>query len=96
MAKINTMTFEQQKEIFDRAFFNMKKRNFSDTKINKLIAEWQPFEMKRSIYITTFQNNVKRALKRDEKGFYFILNKDIERIFDPQEIERINEFLNIK
>lgn len=56
-------------------------------KINKLFAVWQPFEMKRSIYLTTFANDVKRALKLDEQGFYFILNK---------EKERINQFLNIK
>ena len=41
-------------------------------KINKLFAVWQPFEMKRSIYLTTFANDVKRALKLDEQGFYFI------------------------
>ena len=65
-------------------------------KINKLFAVWQPFEMKRSIYLTTFANDVKRALKLDEQGFYFILNKEKERITDVQEIERINQFLNIK
>ena len=65
-------------------------------KINKLISEWQPFEMKRAIYITTFANDVKRSLLKDSEGFYFILNKEIERITDVQEIERINEFLNIK
>ena len=58
-------------------------------KINKLIAVWQPFEMKRSIYLTTFANEVKRALKLDEQGFYFILNKEKERITDQSEIERI-------
>ena len=66
-------------------------------KINKLFALWQPFEMKRSIYITTFANGVKRRLKMDSEGFYgFILNKEFERITDAQEIERINQFLNIK
>ena len=66
-------------------------------KINKLFALWQPFEMKRSIYITTFANDVKRRLKMDSEGFYgFILNKEFERITDAQEIERINNFLNIK
>lgn len=65
-------------------------------KINKLLAQWQPFEMKRSIYITTFKNDVKRSLQRDNEGFFFILNKEKERITDVQEIERINEFLNIK
>ena len=66
-------------------------------KINKLFAVWQPFEMKRSIYITTFANDVKRRLKMDSEGFYgFILNKEFERITDAQEIERINQFLNIK
>ena len=66
-------------------------------KINKLFALWQPFEMKRSIYITTFANDVKRRLKMDSEGFYgFILNKEFERITDAQEIERINQFINIK
>ena len=66
-------------------------------KINKLFAVWQPFEMKRSIYITTFANDVKRRLKMDSEGFYgFILNKEFERITDAQEIERINQFINIK
>lgn len=65
-------------------------------KINKLIAVWQPFEMKRSIYLTTFANEVKRALKLDEQGFYFILNKEKERITDQSEIERIKQFINIK
>ena len=65
-------------------------------KINKLFAVWQPFEMKRSIYLTTFANDVKRALKLDEQGFYFILNKEKERITDVQDIERITNFLNIK
>lgn len=65
-------------------------------KIDKLFAVWQPFEMKRSIYLTTFANDVKRALKLDEQGFYFILNKEKERITDQSEIERINQFLNIK
>ena len=65
-------------------------------KINKLFALWQPFEMKRSIYITTFANDVKRRLKMDSEGFYgFILNKEFERITDAQEIERINQFLNL-
>lgn len=65
-------------------------------KINKLFAVWQPFEMKRSIYLTTFANDVKRALKLDEQGFFFILNKEKERITDQSEIERITNFLNIK
>lgn len=65
-------------------------------KIDKLFAVWQPFEMKRSIYLTTFANDVKRALKLDLQGFYFILNKEKERITDQSEIERINQFLNIK
>ena len=65
-------------------------------KINKLFALWQPFEMKRSIYITTFANDVKRRLKMDSEGFYgFILNKEFERITDQQDIERINQFLNL-
>ena len=65
-------------------------------KINKLFALWQPFEMKRTIYITTFANDVKRRLKMDSEGFYgFILNKEFERITDAQEIERINQFLNL-
>ena len=66
------------------------------TKINKLFAVWQPFEMKRSIYLTTFQNDVKRSLCKDSEGFYFILNKEKERINDPLDIERIEQFLNIK
>ena len=65
-------------------------------KINKLFAVWQPVEMKRSIYLTTFANDVKRALKLDEQGFYFILNKEKERITEAADIERINQFLNIK
>lgn len=65
-------------------------------KINKLFAVWQPFEMKRSIYLTTFANDVKRSLQRDSEGFFFILNKEKERINDVQDIERITNFLNIK
>lgn len=65
-------------------------------KINKLFANWNVYTGITSFYITTFANEVKRALKRDEQGFFFILNKDIERITDQQEIERINNFLNIK
>ena len=66
-------------------------------KINKLFIKYDHFSTNcEGIYITTFKNDVRRALKRDEKGFYFILNKDIERITDVQDIERINQFLNIK
>ena len=66
-------------------------------KINKLFIKYDHFSTNcKGIYITTFQNNVKRSLLKDSEGFYFILNKEIERITDPEEIERINEFLNIK
>ena len=64
-------------------------------KINKLTADWSQFH-RVGIYVTTFANDVKRTLKRDEIGFYFILNKEKERITDLQDIERIEQFLNIK
>ena len=65
-------------------------------KINKLFIKYDHFTTRcEGIYLTTFANEVKRALKRDEQGFYFILNKEIERITDAQEIERINQFLNL-
>ena len=96
MAKINTMTFEQQKESCDMAFLKMKKRNFSDTKINKLFCNWDFFKEKISYYITTFESEQKRALFCDEYGFYFNMNKEKERITEAAEIERITNFLNIK
>lgn len=66
-------------------------------KINKLFIKYDHFSTNcEGIYITTFQNNVKRSLQRDSEGFYFILNKEKQRITDPQEIERITNFLNIK
>lgn len=64
-------------------------------KINKLFANWNVLTGITSFYITTFQNEVKRALKHDDEGFFFILNKEKERITDSQEIERIEQFLNI-
>jgi len=65
-------------------------------KINKLFANWNLFTGVTSFYITTFQNEVKRALKCDDEGFFFILNKEKERINSPIDIERIEQFLNIK
>ena len=66
-------------------------------KINKLFIKYDHFSTNcEGIYITTFKNDVKRSLQRDNEGFFFILNKEKERITDVQEIERINEFLNIK
>lgn len=66
------------------------------TKINKLYAYWDQFEITRTIYLTTHSNDRLRRLKRDEIGFYFIQYKKVERIEQPEEIERINKFLNIK
>lgn len=65
-------------------------------KINKLFAYWDQFEITRKIYLTTHSNDRLRRLKRDEIGFYFIQYKKVERIEQPEEIERINKFLNIK
>ena len=67
-------------------------------KINKLFINYTYFSAnpKKTCYITTFKNDVKRSLQRDSEGFFFIMNKDIERITDVQDIERINQFLNIK
>lgn len=66
-------------------------------KINKLFIKYDHFSTNcEGIYITTFKNDVKRSLCKDSTGFFFILNKEIERITDVQDIERINEFLNIK
>ena len=65
-------------------------------KINKLFAKWNVLNGITSFYVTTFANEVKRALKRDEQGYYFILNKEKERITNEEEIERINQFINIK
>lgn len=64
-------------------------------KINKLFAKWNVLNGITSFYVTTFANEVKRALKRDEKGFFFIFNKEKERITEEEEIERINNFINI-
>lgn len=63
-------------------------------KINKLLANWDIFRGKATVYITTFNNDVKRALKCDSKGFYFILNKEKNYITEQSEINRINEFIN--
>ena len=65
-------------------------------KINKLLANWDIFRGKFNVYITTFQNNVKRALKVDYKGYFFILNKEKNYITEQSEINRINEFINFK
>ena len=67
-------------------------------KINKLFIKYDHFTTRcEGIYLTTFANDVKRRLKMDSEGFYgFILNKEFERITDKQEIERINQFINIK
>jgi len=64
-------------------------------KIKKLIADWSKYD-RVPIYITTHSNNRQRRLKRDETGFYFIQYKKIERIEQADEIERIEQFLNIK
>ena len=63
-------------------------------KINKLFANWDIFRGKVTVYITTFENNVKRALKSDSKGYFFILNKEKNYITNKSEIERINNFIN--
>ena len=63
-------------------------------KINKLFVNWDIFRRKTTVYITTFQNNVKRVLKRDSKGYFFILNKEKNYITNKSEIERINNFIN--
>ena len=66
-------------------------------KINKLFIKYDHFSTNcKGIYITTFQNNVKRSLQRDNEGFFFILNKEKERITEAADIERITNFLNIK
>lgn len=64
-------------------------------KINKLIADWTKYD-RVPIYLTTHSNDRLRRLKRDEIGFYFIQYKKVERIEQPEEIERINKFINIK
>ena len=63
-------------------------------KINKLFCHWDHFNAKVTVYITTFQNDVKRALKCDSKGYFFILNKEKSYITEQSEINRINEFIN--
>lgn len=66
-------------------------------KINKLFVSYDMFHACiTGVYITTFSSETKRSLKQDEQGFYFILNKEKERITDSQDIERIEQFLNIK
>ena len=65
-------------------------------KINKLFANWDYFSGKVTVYITTFQNNVKRCLYEDSDGYFFILNKEKNYITEQIEINRINEFINIK
>ena len=63
-------------------------------KINKLFVNWDIFRGKVTVYITTFNNDVKRTLKCDEQGYYFLLNKEKERITDQSDINRINNFIN--
>ena len=64
-------------------------------KINKLFIKYDHFSTNcEGIYITTFQNNVKRALKVDSKGYFFILNNEKNYITEQSEINRINEFIN--
>ena len=64
-------------------------------KINKLFVQYDHFSTNcEGIYLTTFQNNVKRALKCDSKGYFFILNKEKNYITEQSEINRINEFIN--
>lgn len=66
------------------------------TKINKLFVNYQHFgAIPTGVYITTFESETKRSLQQDKQGFYFILNKEKERITDKQDIERIEQFLNI-
>lgn len=67
------------------------------TKINKLFVRYNHFHACiTGIYITTFSSETKRSLQQDKLGFFFILNKEKERITDSQDIERIEQFLNIK
>ena len=65
-------------------------------KINKLFINHDFFKRKTSYYITTFESEQKRALFCDDEGLYFNMNKEKQRITDPEEIERITNFLNIK
>lgn len=66
-------------------------------KINKLFVNYQHFgAIQKGVYLTTFSSETKRSLQQDKQGFYFILNKEKERITDSQDIERIEQFLNIK
>ena len=66
-------------------------------KINKLFVNYQHFgAIQTGVYLTTFGSETKRSLQSDSTGFFFIMNKEKQRITDPQEITRINEFLNIK
>lgn len=64
-------------------------------KINKLFANWDFYKCKLSFYVTTFSSEVKRNVYNDKQGFFFILNKEKERITDSKDIERIEQFLNI-
>lgn len=68
--------------------------NIQKMKINKLYANWDIFRGKVTVYITTFENNVKRALKYDEQGYFFILNKEKNYITEQIDINRINNFIN--
>lgn len=66
-------------------------------KINKLFAKYDHFHaIPTGVYITTFKSETKRSLQQDEQGYFFILNKEKERITDSKDIERIEQFLNIK
>lgn len=66
-------------------------------KINKIFVNYQHFgAIQKGVYLTTFSSETKRSLQQDKTGYYFILNKEKERITDTDEIKRINEFLNIK
>ena len=63
-------------------------------KINELFCHWDVYNSKVCVYITTFDNNVKRALKSDKRGYFFIMNKEKNYITEQSEINRINEFIN--
>lgn len=66
-------------------------------KINKLFIKYNHFHaIPTGVYLTTFKSEVKRSLCKDSEGFYFILNKEKKRITDSQDVERIEQFINIK
>lgn len=66
-------------------------------KIDKIIINYNHFNACIiGVYITTFKNARKRSLRSDSKGFFFIQDNKIQRINETAEIQRINEFLNIK